>query len=134
MSDTLVVGPPETVVVTAHDLVVVYSPRRVVALLADYAIQPADAGVLFTNDGATQPLVATLPPAVKDFSCGFYVHAGQALRVQAQGNDIISIGPDIGNAAGYTESALRGSLIWLTAINGINYVSEYRDGLWSAPT
>ncbi len=85
----------------------------------DYTLLSSDNLKIFTNAGATDTVIITLPAAVdlpmnlKPYRIRGRVSAGQILRFQTSGSDVIYQGSAIGGAGGYIESASPGAQIEL---------------------
>lgn len=94
----------------------------------------SDRGRLFTNEGASAQVILTLPSASMGLTYSFAVHAAFNLRVLAAAGDIIRIAGNVGTAGGFTESAVVGSVIRLTALNAVDWFAELVTGTWNPPT
>jgi hypothetical protein len=65
--------------------------NTVTAKTADYTVTTADNGSIFTNTGASGAVVFSLPAATVGLHYKFGVGAAQALRVDANGVETISL-------------------------------------------
>lgn len=78
--------------------------------IADYTLLPSDIGLIISNTGASGTVIITLPAAVAlpvngiPFRIRGKVNAGQTLRFQTSGTDVMRQGAGTGAAGGYLES------------------------------
>lgn len=106
------------------------------AVAASPKVLTADeAGIVWTNEGATAKAYFTLPAAALSAEMGlsyrFSVQDTDGLRIVAGSGDTIRMGGTVSGAAGYTESTTRGDYVELVTINATEWVAMPFVGTWT---
>jgi hypothetical protein len=108
--------------------------RQPVAKVADYDLKETDSGGVFTNEGASGAIVFDLPVAKEGLKYHFRVMVAQALRVNPQDDEQVSL-PSTGAlqvAGKYIEADAVGESVTVEAnSDGKWFVTKYI-GTWTA--
>lgn len=91
----------------------------------------ASSGRLFTNEGASALSTFNLPAAAVGLFFGFAVLDTDAIRVVANGSNIIHVANSASAAGGRIDNAVIGSMIWLVAVNSVDWVAYGAIGTWT---
>lgn len=92
-------------------------PEKIVVKTADFTITEGENGTIYTTSGATGTVVATLPVAKPGLKYGFEVGASQALRIDPNGSETLSLHTGAVQAAGkYATSSTQGHFFWFECI------------------
>ncbi len=94
-----------------------------------------ESGKTITNEGASELVYNTLPTAAAGLSFTFFVEdATWGMRITANTDDTIRVADKVSIDAGFIESAIRGSTLYLTCANATEWVATSVTGLWSLQT
>lgn len=103
---------------TTANVVLNYTPaEKIVTKTADYTILEGDNGTIFTTSGASGTVVFTLPVGKPGLKYGFEVGASQAVRIDPNGSETLSLHTGAVQAAGkYATSSTAGHFFWFECI------------------
>ena len=100
------------------------------AKTSSFALSPGDCyGGLFTNEGATGPIVVSLPPAKAGMSVRVHLLAAQEVTFDPYGSDRILIYTDANGDAIKTPGVV-GSRIELFCVEDGKWMSDSEIGFW----
>lgn len=104
------------------------------AKTADYTVKTSENGTAFTNTGASGAVVLTLPAATVGLHYYFGVGAAQALRIDPNGTETISLPSNgVPGAAGkYLEADAAGETVHLMCVVAGNWAVMGYTGTWTA--
>lgn len=110
------------------------APRVVEAHVAGDTLTAAETGSAHTNTGAAGTIVLVLPAATVGLEYIFYVGAAQALRLDPNGSETISLpSTGVAGAAGkYLEADAVGETVWLFCGKAGTWSVLGFTGTWSA--
>lgn len=105
--------------------------KRLVTVDADGAtLTEANAGTLYSNEGAAAEANFVLPSAVANLRVGFVCQDNSGIKVTAAAGDTIAIGASVSAAAGNVASTVPGSVVELVCINATEWVATSSTGTW----
>lgn len=108
--------------------------KGVTAHVASFDLEDNDNGTWHTNTGASGTIVANLPPATVGLNFGFGIGAAQALQINPDGTETISL-PSSGvpGAAGkYLVADAIGETVFLLCLKAGNWSVIGFTGTWTA--
>lgn len=105
--------------------------RTVEAHTENDILAAAESGSIHTNRGAGATVVLTLPAAAAGLYFTFFVHAAQALDVQAAGSDTIQVAATTGGGGGKTTASATGSAITLVCDAAGTWVAISQQRTWT---
>ena len=106
----------------------------VAARTANTTITPVESGCAFTNTGATGAVVFALPPALPGLRYTFGVGAAQALRIDPNGTETVSLPSTGAPGAGgkYLQASDIGATVALVCLKAGNWSVAGYTGTWTA--
>jgi hypothetical protein len=93
-------------------------PPSAITEVTNYSLQTADSGTCFDNNGASGPIILTLPTKSAGLAYCANVVAAQTVEVAASSGASIAVGGVVGASGGNVQTNVAGSTLLIYAPNG----------------